>query len=178
MSLRKLAYLAIVASLTALIAFTTGCAPEEYEVNVQANPEEAGEVTSEGTYEEGEEVKVEAKSKEGYEFEGWYRDEEQVSQDQEYEFEIEDNKKLVANFIKKSHEEEYIRNRIEEELSNNWKMIKENLYSLMKDTVDDPKLSAFEISNINVKLSPNKKIGGECFRIRSCYVCFKWILQY
>ncbi|WP_158212400.1 hypothetical protein [Natranaerobius trueperi] len=53
MSLRKLTYSIMVVSLAVLIAFTTGCTPE-YEVEVQANPEEDGEIEGEGTYTEGE----------------------------------------------------------------------------------------------------------------------------
>ncbi|OWZ84199.1 InlB B-repeat-containing protein [Natranaerobius trueperi] len=79
MSGRKLAYLIIVISLTTLTVFMVGCTSEEeaeneqdkndlnkYEVVVQTDTEEAGEIEGEGTYEEGEEVTVEAEPKEGY----------------------------------------------------------------------------------------------------------------
>ena len=103
MSLRKLAYLAIVASLTALIAFTTGCTPE-HEVEVQADPGEAGEIEGEGTYEEGEEVAVEVEPEEGYEFEKWEEDGEKITSDKDYKLEVSDDITLEAQFEKIKHE--------------------------------------------------------------------------
>ena len=74
-----------------------GCAPE-YEVEVQTDPEDAGEIEGEGTYEEGEKAKVQLDIEESYEFKGWYKDGERVSEAEEYEFEIEEDKELVAEF--------------------------------------------------------------------------------
>jgi len=77
-----------------------GCAPEEYEVEVQADSEEAGEVTGKGTYDEGEEVVVEADSAEDYEFVAWKENDEKVSQDKEFGFEAKDEHELTAVFEK------------------------------------------------------------------------------
>ena len=76
-----------------------GCA-QEYEVEVQADPEDAGEIKGEGTYEEGEEVTVEAKPEEGYEFLGWEINGDKVSEDKNYDFEISDDKQFEAIFEK------------------------------------------------------------------------------
>ena len=117
---RKLACLVIVISLMVLTFFVTGCAPEdktedeqakqdkdepnEYEVEVQADPEEAGEIEGEGTYEEGEEVKIEAEPKEGYEFEKWEEDGEKITSDKDYKLEVGEDVTLEAQFEKEEHE--------------------------------------------------------------------------
>ena len=101
MSGLKLHLLLLLGSLIIIIAFLSGCAseePEEYEVEVQAAPEEAGEVTGEGLFEEGEEITVEATPKEGYEFDGWEQEGEQASSSEEYTLVVESNKNLVASF--------------------------------------------------------------------------------
>ncbi|ACB84628.1 InlB B-repeat-containing protein [Natranaerobius thermophilus] len=114
MSGRKLVYLVIVISLMVLTVFVTGCTqekkagdeqakqdedePNEYKVEVQANPEEAGEITGEGTYEEGEKVELEAVSKEGYEFKKWHLEGEDISEDKKYNFTMEKDKKFQAVF--------------------------------------------------------------------------------
>jgi len=98
MSGLKLHLLLLLGSLIIAIAFLSGCAPEEteeYKVEVQAAPEEAGEVTGEGLFEEGEEITVEATSKEGYEFDGWKQEGEQASSSEEYTLVVESNKNLV-----------------------------------------------------------------------------------
>ena len=75
-----------------------GCAPEEYEVEVQADPEEAGEIKGEGTYEEGEEVTVESHGNSDYIFKGWLKEGEKISDEVEYTFEIEKDKQLIAEY--------------------------------------------------------------------------------
>ena len=99
MSKRKSAYLIII-SLTALTIFVIGCATEEYEIELQADPEDAGEIKGEGIYEEGEEVVVEADPAEDYEFVSWQENDEKVSQSKEYEFEVENERELRAVFDK------------------------------------------------------------------------------
>ena len=74
-----------------------GCAPEEYEVEVQADPEEAGEISGEGIYEEGEDVTVEAESEEGYEFIEWEKDGKEIDE-KSFEFEIEEDTEVLVNF--------------------------------------------------------------------------------
>lgn len=77
---KRLAYL-IIASITALTVFVTGCALEEkaeeeqdkndlneYKVEIKADPEDAGEISGEGGYEEDEEFLLEAETGEGYKF--------------------------------------------------------------------------------------------------------------
>ncbi|ACB84629.1 leucine-rich repeat domain-containing protein [Natranaerobius thermophilus] len=97
MSVRRSFQLLLITCLSVSVTFMTGCTPE-YEVEIQADPEEAGEIEGEGTYEEGEEVTVEAEPNEGYEFKKWEKEGEEVSQDQEYKFEIEESIELVAEF--------------------------------------------------------------------------------
>ncbi|UMZ73529.1 leucine-rich repeat domain-containing protein [Natranaerofaba carboxydovora] len=97
MSVRRLFHLLLITCLFVSIAFMVGCATE-YEVEVQADPEKAGKIEGEGTYEEGDEVAVETNPKDGYEFKKWEKDGEELSQDQEYKFEVKENKKLVAEF--------------------------------------------------------------------------------
>jgi len=62
-----------------LLFIVSGCAPVEYEVTIELNPGEAGEVTGSGTYEEGEEVSVEANPAEGFGFLAWEIEGEKVS---------------------------------------------------------------------------------------------------
>ncbi|UMZ75253.1 leucine-rich repeat domain-containing protein [Natranaerofaba carboxydovora] len=157
---RKLACLIIVISLTALTVFTVGCAPE-YEVEVQADPEDAGEISGEGTYEEGEEVTVEAEPDEGYEFEGWYKDGERVSQDQDYEFEIEESKELVAGFAEIVNiSDENLEAAIKEELGVD-QVTKENIKELT--SLEAEREGVSDLNNLrkaenlkNLNLSGNK----------------------
>ncbi|UMZ74070.1 InlB B-repeat-containing protein [Natranaerofaba carboxydovora] len=115
MSVRKLAYISIVISVIVFTVFIAGCAPEEkaedeknknnlnkYQVEVQADPEYAGEITGEGTYEEGAEVKIEAEPEEGYEFVNWEKDGEKVSNQLDYQFEINENVTIKAKFEKEA----------------------------------------------------------------------------
>ena len=81
----------------------TGCTPE-HEVEVQADPEEAGKITGEGAYEEGEEVTVEAEPEEGYEFIKWKEDGEEITSDKDYKLEVSDDITLEAQFEKIEHE--------------------------------------------------------------------------
>ena len=98
--MRKLFHLLLILSLSVSIIFITGCAPEQYEVEVQAEPEGTGEVKGKGVYDEGEEVVVEADSAENYEFVAWKENDEKVSQNKEYGFEAKDEHELTAVFDK------------------------------------------------------------------------------
>jgi hypothetical protein len=91
---KKLLIIILIALLISLI----GCSPQEYEVNIEIAPEEAGEVVGQGTYEEGEEVKLAALPKEGYEFANWTIDEEIISKDNIHKMTVDKNLVLTANF--------------------------------------------------------------------------------
>jgi hypothetical protein len=93
---KKLLIIILIALLISLI----GCSPQEYEVNIEIAPEEAGEVVGQGTYEEGEEVKLAALPKEGYEFANWTIDEEIISEDNIHKMTINEDLNLTANFDK------------------------------------------------------------------------------
>jgi hypothetical protein len=95
--LKKILTITIAIILTLTI---TGCSPQEYEVNIEIAPEEAGEVVGQGTYEEGEEVKLAALPKEGYEFANWTIDEEIISEDNIHKMTINEDLNLTANFDK------------------------------------------------------------------------------
>jgi len=91
--------LAILYTLAMLLALSmTGCDPAKYEIEAEANPENAGEVSGEGTFEEGDEVTVEASPEEGYEFSSWKEDGNKVSSSGEYTFTVDGDKNLVAVF--------------------------------------------------------------------------------
>ncbi|MFW5890811.1 MAG: InlB B-repeat-containing protein [bacterium] len=83
------------------IIITTGCSPQEYEVNIEVEPEGAGKVVGEGKYEAGEEMELAAISKEGYDFTNWEVDGEIVFENQILDNNIEEEYNFVANFEKK-----------------------------------------------------------------------------
>ena len=70
-----------------------------YTITVCANPAEAGIVTSGGEYEETDEITVTATANEGYEFVNWTENDEEVSTEAEYTFEVLADRNLVANFV-------------------------------------------------------------------------------
>lgn len=72
--------------------------PDEYSIQVSANPTEGGTVTGGGTYHEGDQCKVKATSNAGFTFINWTENGTQVSVLAEYEFTVEGNRILVANF--------------------------------------------------------------------------------
>jgi hypothetical protein len=88
-----------------LILAITGCSPQEYEVNIEVEPEDAGEVIGGGTYKAGEEVKLAAIPKEGYEFLNWEIDGEKFSEEKNIELNIDErNIKIKANYKNLSKE--------------------------------------------------------------------------
>ena len=101
----------------------TGCAPAEYNIETEANPEEAGEVTGAGTYEENEEASLKAEPEDGYEFDYWELEGEEVSTNQEYTFEVENDTRLTAHFS--ARDLELVQDKLdkaEEAINNeNWK---------------------------------------------------------
>ncbi|ACB85134.1 leucine-rich repeat domain-containing protein [Natranaerobius thermophilus] len=142
MSLTKLAYLLIVASLTVLIAFTTGCTPE-YEVEVQADPEDVGKIEGEGIYEEGEDVTIEAEPEKGYEIVKWEKNGEEI--DKKYiEFEIEENTEVVANFREIIIPDDNLKEAIRNELEIEGKLTKEDLKDLKNLRARGENISSLE----------------------------------
>ena len=103
MSVRKLLNLLLITCLFVSVAFIAGCTPE-YEVEVQADPEDAGEIKGEGTYEEGEEVTVEVEPKKGYEFKKWEEDGEKITSDKDYKLEVNEDVTLEAQFEKQEYQ--------------------------------------------------------------------------
>jgi len=91
--------------IIATALFLSGCAAE-YEVNLKLASDEGGTLSGEGLYEEGEEVTVRAEAKEGYEFIAWFEAGEKVSEQEEYNFNIEENRELAAKFEIEEKEEE------------------------------------------------------------------------
>ena len=73
--------------------------PEEYNVTLSVNPDNAGSVIGEGSYSEGTSVSVTATSNTGYIFQKWTENGSQVSTNSTYTFNITANRNLVANFI-------------------------------------------------------------------------------
>ncbi len=94
-------YLAVVGVL--LLIAASGCA-STYEVTVDVEPEEGGEIAGEGVYQEGGLVTVEAAPEEGYEFVGWLKDADEISSEQTYTFEIDGDIELRAEFKVQQHQ--------------------------------------------------------------------------
>ena len=72
--------------------------PNEYTINVSANPTEGGTVTGGGTYQEGQSCTVNATAKPGFAFVNWTENGEQVNGLSEYTFTVTRNRTLTANF--------------------------------------------------------------------------------
>ncbi len=86
-----------------LLLFMPGCEAEEaveYEIILDAEPEEGGDLSGAGIYEkdEHEEVTVEAVPGEGYIFEKWLEEGDEVSRDKTYSFALEADRELTAVF--------------------------------------------------------------------------------
>jgi len=91
--------------IIATALFISGCAAE-YEVNLKLASDKGGTLSGEGLYEEGEEVTVRAEAEEGYEFIAWFEAGEKVSEQEEFIFNIEENRELAAKFEIEKKEEE------------------------------------------------------------------------
>ena len=70
----------------------------DYDVNVSASPENAGSVTGAGNYKHGDEVTLTATPNFGYKFVSWTENDNVVSEELEFVFNITSNRNLVANF--------------------------------------------------------------------------------
>ena len=102
----------------------TGCAPAKYDIETEANPEEAGEVTGAGTYEESEEITLKAEPEEGYKFDYWELEGEEVSNNESYVLVVENNASLTAHFSEDNSEDKLtsLLDKAEEAIINkNWK---------------------------------------------------------
>ncbi|MBW7870832.1 MAG: S8 family serine peptidase, partial [Flavobacteriia bacterium] len=71
---------------------------EQYTVVTSANPTAGGTTTGDGTYDGGDSVTVSATENTGYEFQNWTEGGTVVSTDSDYNFTIQSDRNLVANF--------------------------------------------------------------------------------
>jgi hypothetical protein len=72
--------------------------PQQYTINVSANPNNAGSVTGGGTYQQGQSCTVTATANTGYTFLRWTENGNQVSTNASYTFTVTGNRTLVAQF--------------------------------------------------------------------------------
>ena len=72
--------------------------PQQYTINVSANPNNAGSVTGGGTYQQGQSCTVTATANAGYTFLRWTENGNQVSTNASYTFTVTGNRTLVAQF--------------------------------------------------------------------------------
>ena len=71
---------------------------QTYTIDVSANPSNGGMVMGGGTFDEGQSCTVKATDNTGYNFLNWTENDEQVSTQREYTFDVMGNRNLVANF--------------------------------------------------------------------------------
>jgi len=81
-----------------LVANFTANAPNQYTINVSANPTEGGTVSGGGTFNSGPSRTVTATANEGYSFTNWTENGSVVSTNANYTFTVTTNRTLVANF--------------------------------------------------------------------------------
>lgn len=72
--------------------------PQQYSVNVSANPSNGGSVTGGGTYNFGQSCTVSATPSNNFSFNNWTESGNVVSTQADYTFEVNNNRVLVANF--------------------------------------------------------------------------------
>ena len=72
--------------------------PQQYTINVTANPSNGGTVTGGGTYNQGQQCTVTATANAGYTFANWTENGTVVSTQANYSFTVNANRNLVANF--------------------------------------------------------------------------------
>jgi hypothetical protein len=85
----------LVANFTAL--------PQNYNINVSANPTNGGTVSGGGTYQEGQSCTVNATANTGYTFTNWTENGNVVSTNARYTFTVTGNRNLVAHFTMQSY---------------------------------------------------------------------------
>lgn len=81
-----------------LVANFTMPQPQQYDVNVSANPSDGGSVSGGGTYTQGTSCTVSATANGGYTFNNWTENGTVVSTSTNYTFTVNGNRTLVANF--------------------------------------------------------------------------------
>jgi uncharacterized repeat protein (TIGR02543 family) len=74
----------------------------EYEITLQADPGQSGDVSGGGKYYHGTDVEISANAEKGWVFEGWFENGLKVSSDAVYRFEAKRNMILTASFRKVS----------------------------------------------------------------------------
>lgn len=77
--------------------------PQQYTINVSANPSNGGNVTGGGTYNQGQSCTVSATANSGYTFINWTENGTQVSTNANYTFIVTGNRNLVAHFTAQSY---------------------------------------------------------------------------
>ena len=92
-----------VTSNRTLVAHFTALQPNEYNINVSANPSNGGIVTGGGSYSQDQQCTVTANANEGYTFTNWTENGNVVSTNASYTFTVNVNRNLVANFEIKSY---------------------------------------------------------------------------
>ncbi|CCU85487.1 exported hypothetical protein [Mesotoga infera] len=78
---------------------TANFVEHQYFVEVYASPENGGAVSGGGAYSHGEEALLTAEASECYMFSGWYENGQLVSEDQEYRFDVFNDRVLEARFV-------------------------------------------------------------------------------
>ena len=81
-----------------LVANFTALPPEQFTINVSANPNEGGAVSGGGTYTQGQNCTVHAVANNGYSFTNWTENGVTVSTNASYSFVVTASRNLVANF--------------------------------------------------------------------------------
>ncbi len=77
--------------------------PQNYTINVSANPTNGGSVTGGGTYQQGASCTVVANANTGFTFTNWTENGNVVSTSASYQFTVTGNRTLVANFTQLSY---------------------------------------------------------------------------
>jgi len=96
-------YTFTVTSNRTLVANFTATAPNQYTINVSANPTEGGTVTGGGTYQEGQSCTLTATAASGYVFQKWAKNGTQVSANATYTFTVSESASYVAHFDQQSY---------------------------------------------------------------------------
>ncbi len=78
-------------------------APQNYTINVSANPIQGGTVSGGGSYQAGQPCTVEASANNGYVFANWTENGNVVSTDARYTFTVNGSRTLVANFTQQNY---------------------------------------------------------------------------
>lgn len=91
-------YTFIVSGNRTLVANFVSNQPNNYFITANANPTEGGTVTGGGNYNHGQTCTLTATANEGYSFVNWTENDEVVSTDATYTFEVTGSRTLVANF--------------------------------------------------------------------------------